>query len=99
MNNEGITSPGGMTTNDSTSPIHGYGEGREDDEADYDDEYQAMVDRVRAKAKEQEKRKPVDIDALARRLRAADTERGIDMDEDIMESRLYQMRKAGYDIL
>lgn len=37
-------------------------------EADYGDDYQSMVGRVGQKAKEQEKKKPVDIAALARRL-------------------------------
>lgn len=40
----------------------------ENKEADYGDDYQAMVQRVGQKAKEQEKKKPVDIQALARRL-------------------------------
>ena len=39
-------------------------------EADYGPEYQAMVRRVGQKAKEQEKRRPVDINDLARRLAA-----------------------------
>lgn len=38
------------------------------DEADYGPEYQDMVSRVGKKAKEQEKKKPVDIQDLARRL-------------------------------
>lgn len=39
-------------------------------EADYGPEYQAMVQRVGQKAREQEKRKPVDVKDLARRLQA-----------------------------
>ena len=39
-------------------------------EADYGDEYQDMVARVAQKAREQEKKKPVDIKDLARRLAA-----------------------------
>jgi hypothetical protein len=38
---------------DTTSPIHGYGEGK-DDEADYDDDYQDTVRRIKQKAKELE---------------------------------------------
>lgn len=41
------------------------------DEADYGPEYQDMVARVGQKAKEQEKKKPVDIQDLARRLHKA----------------------------
>ena len=40
-------------------------------EADYGDKYQAMVQRVGQKAKAQEKKKPVDIQDLARRLHKA----------------------------
>ena len=40
-------------------------------EVDYNDDYQSMVKRVGQKAKEQEKKKPVDLDDLARRLRTA----------------------------
>jgi len=43
------------------------------DEVDYGDKYQDMVSRVGKKAKEQEKRKPVDIKDLARRLHAIGT--------------------------
>lgn len=43
-------------------------------EADYGSEYQAMVQRVGQKAREQEKRKPVDIADLARRLQAVPDE-------------------------
>ena len=137
--NEGITSPGGMTTNDSTSPIHGFGE-NDEQEADYGDEYQAMVQRVGQKAREQEKRQPVDLAKLAQRLRQGeeevdehivkvgdkyqlrskhgnknlgtyDTRAGAEQrerqvqyfkhmgEDEIMESHLYQMKKAGYDIL
>jgi hypothetical protein len=39
-----------------------------EEEADYGDKYQDMVSRVGQKAKEQEKKKPVDIKDLARRL-------------------------------
>lgn len=88
--NEGITSPGGSDNNDSTSPIHG-------NEADYDDNYQSMVARVGQKAREQERKKPVDLAKLAHRLRQADKTEITD--EDIMESRLYAMKRAGYDIL
>ena len=45
---------------------------QEQEEAKYGDKYQAMVQRVGQKAREQEKRKPVDIQALARKLQAAD---------------------------
>lgn len=44
----------------------------EEQEAKYGDKYQAAVKRVGQKAKEQEKRKPVDIKALAARLAAMD---------------------------
>jgi hypothetical protein len=72
----------------------------QDGEADYDDKYQAMVQRVGQKAREQEKHKPVDIAKLAQRLRQADAERGIKMtDEEVYESRLSAMKRAGYDIL
>ena len=43
---------------------------KQDQEADYDNEYQDMVARVGQKAREQEKKKPVDIKDLARRLAA-----------------------------
>ena len=43
---------------------------KQDQEADYGDEYQDMVARVGQKAREQEKKKPVDIKDLARRLAA-----------------------------
>ena len=49
----------------------GFGENKEQ-EADYGDEYQSMVQRVGQKAREQEKTRPVDIQDLARRLRAID---------------------------
>ena len=80
---EGITSPGGSTTNDSTSPIHGYSEGRDDDEdeVDYGGEYQAMVQRVGQKAREQEKKRPVDLEKLAQRLRQGQEE----VDEHIVK--------------
>jgi hypothetical protein len=44
----------------------------EEKEADYGSSYQDMVSRVGKKAKEQEKKKPVDIQDLARRLNAID---------------------------
>ena len=47
----------------------GFGENKEQ-EADYGDEYQSMVQRVGQQAREQEKTRPVDIQDLARRLRA-----------------------------
>ena len=46
---------------------------KQDQEADYGDEYQDMVARVGQKAKQQEKEKPVDIADLARRLAAIET--------------------------
>lgn len=57
-----------------------------DEEADYGDDYQDMVARVGQKAREQEKKKPVDIQDLARRLRAADaknteTNEGLDKEQ------------------
>jgi len=68
------------------------------DEVDYDDKYQAMVKRVGQKAREQQRHEPVDLVKLAQRLRQADKTTDT-TDEDVMESRLYAMRKAGYDIL
>jgi len=44
----------------------------QEQEADYGDKYQAMVQRVGQKAGEQQKRKPVDVDALVRKLQAVD---------------------------
>ena len=80
----GVTSPGGSTVNDTTSPIHGFGEGKKKDkEADYGDDYQDMVKRVAA----QEKRK------RERQQQQKTT------DDDVMESYMFQMKKAGYDIL
>jgi len=70
----------------------------DDDEVDYDDKYQAMVKRVGQKAREQQRHEPVDLVKLAQRLRQADKTTDT-TDEDVMESRLYAMRKAGYDIL
>lgn len=61
----------------------GVAEGHDDDETPYDDKYQSMVQRVGQKAREQEKRRPVDLDKLAQRLRQADSERGIEIDETI----------------
>jgi len=93
---EGITSPGGGTTDDSTSPIHGTNAKIADryDPEDFD----AMVTRVGQKARAQEKRQPVDLVKLAQRLRQADT-RNTMTDEDIMESRIDAMKRAGYDFL
>jgi hypothetical protein len=45
--------------------------GEAEKEADYGNDYQSMVKRVGQKAKEQEKKKPVNLDNLAKRLRAA----------------------------
>lgn len=89
--NEGITSPGGMTTNDSTSPIHGMEEHEDEKIAGrYDPEdFDAMVARVGQKAREQEKRKPVDLAKLAQRLRQGEQE----MDEHIVKTGdKYQLR-------
>jgi hypothetical protein len=44
----------------------------QEQEADYGDKYQAMVQRVGQKAGEQQKRRPVDVDALVRKLQAVD---------------------------
>jgi chromosome segregation ATPase len=76
---QGVTGAGGSVANDSTSPIHGFGENNSG-EADYDGEYQAMVQRVGQKAREQEKRRPVDLAALAQRLR-----QGEEVDEHIVK--------------
>ena len=69
-----------------------------DDEVDYDDKYQAMVKRVGQKAREQQRHEPVDLVKLAQRLRQADKTTDT-TDEDVMESRLSAMKRAGYDIL
>ena len=53
----------------------------ETEEADYGSNYQSMVQRVGQKAKEQEKKKPVDIQALAKRLQQGEpkkTSEGLD---------------------
>lgn len=53
----------------------------ETEEADYGSDYQSMVQRVGQKAKEQEKKKPVDIQALAKRLQQGEpkkTSEGLD---------------------
>jgi hypothetical protein len=68
------------------------------DEVDYDDKYQAMVKRVGQKAREQQRHEPVDLVKLAQRLRQADKTTDT-TDEDVMESRLSAMKRAGYDIL
>ena len=76
----------------------GVTEAPHDDEVDYDDKYQAMVKRVGQKAREQQRHKPVDLVKLAQRLRQADKTTDT-TDEDVMESRLSAMKRAGYDIL
>lgn len=53
----------------------------EEEEANYDDKYQSMVQRVGQKAKAQEKKKPVDIKDLARRLNAIGTKHKEKTDE------------------
>ena len=76
----------------------GVAEAPHDDEVDYDDKYQAMVKRVGQKAREQQRHEPVDLVKLAQRLRQADKTTDT-TDEDVMESRLSAMKRAGYDIL
>lgn len=76
----------------------GVAEAPHDDEVDYDDRYQAMVKRVGQKAREQQRHEPVDLVKLAQRLRQADKTTDT-TDEDVMESRLSAMKRAGYDIL
>lgn len=59
-------------------------------EADYGHDYQKMVKRVGQKAKEQEKKKPVDLDDLARRLRSA-----MKNDEKVSEELNPQQKNVG----
>ena len=79
---------------DTTSPVGGSGMGsmgesnKTDKEADYGDEYQAMVKRVAA----QEKRK-------RERQQQQQQQKQKQVEEEMLESRLYAMKRAGYDIL
>lgn len=49
-------------------------ENDEEQEADYDDDYQNMVMRVGQKARQQEKKNPVDLDKLSKRINKPDEE-------------------------
>jgi hypothetical protein len=89
---------------DTTSPIHGYGEGK-DDEADYDDDYQDTVRRVKQKAKELEHGSktvwvPNPHGTGGRYKVVPDNKRDTEVtEEEMMEARLFAMKKAGYEIL
>ena len=89
---------GDQITYELTRLKQGVAEAPHDDEVDYDDKYQAMVKRVGQKAREQQRHEPVDLVKLAQRLRQADKTTDT-TDEDVMESRLSAMKRAGYDIL
>ena len=67
ITNEDQYGGGAAPVTDTTSPIHG-------NEADYGDKYQSMVQRVGQKAREQERKNPVDLRKLAQRLQRQDEE-------------------------